>query len=142
MDLANVNKIAAEFGMPFLISVLAIWGVVYYFRKIDPRLVKIEEHLVRQDNNQSAVEEIAKNSTAALNEVAKSNQNVAHSLQLLNATIHSYTKMTEIMMQNDDEVKSRLYLHDDRAERIFTMLHEIWLKNGFTEPDTTEGSTK
>lgn len=77
---------------------------VYYILRIRPVLEQIS-------SDSKVNMEITKNSTKAVNEMARSNDNVANALELLRASIESSN-------QNTMKLYELFEKHDDRAENL------------------------
>lgn len=89
-------------GAGGLLIIAFIIIFAYYILKIRP--------LLEQISSDSKVNmEITKNSTRAVNEMARSNDNVANALELLRASIESNN-------QNTAKLYELFEKHDDRAE--------------------------
>lgn len=93
------------------LSFLILAGIVVYFiRSLNPTLVELKT----QSTNASRIIE---NNTAAIRELSKSNENVAHALELLNVTykemkesIDYHTKQSDIMHAEIIKIGERVNL--------------------------------
>lgn len=117
-ELADLYLSVGAGGL-LVISFLCIF--IYYILKIRPVLEQIA-------SDSKVNIEITKNSTKAVNEMARSNDNVANALELLRASIESNN-------QNTLKLYELFEKHDDRAEGLqndVIRLVEVVRNNGNT----------
>ena len=108
-------EIAENKGWPWLLAVIAVAYVVYHFRKLEPRLTEIE-NFVR------IMQKTVDQNTVAMNAMAKSTDNVAETLKLLDKTLEENLEMMKMSVEADQLTQKWLKDHDDRAEKMYTML--------------------
>ena len=108
-------EIAENKGWPWLLAVIAVAYVVYHFRKLEPRLTEIE-NFVR------IMQKTVDQNTVAMNAMAKSTDNVAETLKLLDKTLEGNLEMMKMSVEADQLTQKWLKDHDDRAEKMYTML--------------------
>lgn len=104
MDIKQLADIYLLVGSGGISVLILVWVLIYLITKINPSLQAIRESNIVHS-------EILKNSTDAVKEVSRSNDNVASALSLLN---HSFN--TLIMMFEK---------HDTRQEDTYRMLVEM-----------------
>lgn len=114
-----------KYGFPWALSALFIFFIFHYYKQIAPRLENMERLIDENKSYDEELERIAENSNKALLEVARSNDNVANALSLINATNLGQMEIMKLLYEDTKETQGRLYTHDDRAEKIYTELREI-----------------
>lgn len=121
----NYIEYIEKYGFPWMLAILFIGFVVYYFKRIAPELEGMKNQLIVNMKYDKDLEIITQNSNRALEEVARSNDNVANSLNVLNITMTGQMEIMKLLYDDTKETQARLYTHDDRSEKIFTMLREL-----------------
>ena len=135
MDIVqNVEK----YGFSWVLAVLFILICVYVLKDIMPKLQKIESTITGTLNYDEELEKIISNSNRALEEVAKSSDNVAKSLQILNVTLTGQMEIMKMLYQDTKETQARLYAHDDRSEKIYTMVRALEIGSGLSKKEKEE----
>lgn len=114
-----------KYGFSWGLAALFVFFVVYYYKNLGPRLERIEHVIHANVRYDEELEKIAENSNKALAEVARSNDNVANSLNVLNITMTGQMEIMKMLYEDTKETQLRLYAHDDRSEKIYTMLRNI-----------------
>lgn len=107
MDYAALVKLAQTSGFAFVIAVLAIFAVIRYFAKIEPRLKSIEDNQKDDAERNAVTAKVVENNTKAMADMAHSNDNVAEALRLVNtqldANIKSFDKLWAYVLDKKDE---------------------------------------
>lgn len=85
-------------GAGGLAVIAIIWAFIHNMRKLEPRLQNLEQ-------GQEIQTEVIRNSTDAMKEVSRSNDNIASALNLLNATNKA---VVEIINKQDDRSEQTL----------------------------------
>ena len=114
MDLKWI-EVAETKGWPWLLALIMVGYVIYHFRKLEPRLTEIEGFVRIM---QTTVDQ----NTMAMNAMAQSTDNVAHTLKLLDQTLKGNIKLMQSSVESDKLTQKWLKDHDDRAEKMYTML--------------------
>lgn len=107
MDYASLVKLAQTSGFSFVIAILAIFAVIRYFSKIEPRLKSIETNQKDDAARNAVTAKVVENNTKAMADMAKSNENVAEALRLVNtqldANIKSFDKLWTYVLDKKDK---------------------------------------
>lgn len=119
-------KLISELGLSNVLNAVLIYMVVHYYYKLGPRVERLSKVVEFKNYSSEQIAEMADASTKALEEVARSTDNVSKSLDILNVTMNSMMELMRLMHEDQRETQSRLYLHDDRSEKILTMLHKLY----------------
>lgn len=124
MDPSTI-KMLAEHGSLLVIAGAFFYIVLTAFRSLNPKLGDIHTHVREKNISIERMQEITEASTKALESVARSNDNVAMALEALNATMDSQQTLMRILHEDTRETQLRLYSHDDRSEKILTILLRV-----------------
>lgn len=116
-DLQAIQEIYLTLGIGGLSFVVLVVVLVFLLKSVLPTLNTIKDLLVTMENNQGVTDEVLRNSTRAIEELAKSNDNVANALELLKNS-------TETMEEKIDHISKT----SERTEKdilvIKTKLHQ------------------
>ena len=114
MDLKWI-EVAETKGWPWLLALVMVGYVIYHFHKLEPRLTEIEGFV-------RIMQQTVDQNTNAMNAMAKSTDNVAYTLQLLDKTLESNLEIMRSSAESDKLTQKWLKDHDGRAEKMYTML--------------------
>lgn len=128
----ELGETISELGILITIAAFAIMITFYYIRNLSPRLDRIEDRIAAQALRETTLEEIARNSKKAMQEVSKSNDNVAGSIRLLSETMQGNDRLMQKLIESQSnmqrDIYNRLLLHDDRSEKILTIVKELEIR--------------
>lgn len=119
-------KLISELGLSNVLNAVLIYMVVHYYYKLGPKVERLSNVVETKNYSSEQIAEMADASTKALEEVAKSTENVAKSLEILNVTMSSMMELMKLLHEDMRETQRRVYIHDDRAEKMYTMIHKIY----------------
>ena len=108
---------AEQHGLAMLMAGFLIYIFFKSFTDLKPTLDEISKKIVHYGMTEEGLKDVVANSNKALEQVSKSNDNVAHSLNLLNKTMEHTSDVTK-------KVEHILHEHDNRSERIYTLGRE------------------
>lgn len=108
-------KQVMEYGMGVISFCVLIWIVMQIYKKIDPRLNKIEQD---QAVIAAQSQEVVRNNTAALQNQVEANNNVAHALELISKAMDN----TQGVLTQTCAILER---HDRRAEDMQGIIYQI-----------------
>lgn len=116
MSLNEMKDVYLAIGIGGL-SFLALLVILFYvIKSILPLLAQIKEYQLEAKEKQAVTEQIVSNNTEAVKEVAKSTQNVATALQILDKSmnsVHSDVLETKKITQN---IEKTVMLIEDRTD--------------------------
>lgn len=127
-------KLISELGLSNVLNAVLIYMVVHYYYKLGPKVERLSNVVETKNYSSEQIAEMADASTRALEEVAKSTENVAKSLEILNVTMNSMMELMKLLHEDTRETQRRVYAHDDRAEKMYTMIHKIYTDK-YGKPD-------
>lgn len=104
-----------EAGMGLISFSVLIWIVYVWYKKIEPRMVKIETDAASMSAQN---QEVVRNNTEALRGQEQANNNVAHALELVGKAIES----NHVALNNTCLLLER---HDKRAEEMSIVMYQI-----------------
>lgn len=104
-----------ETGMGVVSFVVLVWIIYVWYKRIEPRMVKIETDATSMSAQN---QEVVRNNTEALRGQEAANNNVAHALELVGKAIES----NQVALSNTCMLLER---HDKRAEESSIILHQI-----------------
>ena len=113
------SKIIVEWieknGFEWAMALIFLLFVIYYAKKLDPRLKGMEIAL-----NKSLERE--RNYEAAVVSNAKAMDEIADSLKLLNATLEGNLELMKMYYDDNKNLSKKLQEHDDKSRDV---LHEV-----------------
>lgn len=127
-------------GVTLVIAGIFLMFVIHAYTKVGPKLEAIDASLIRSAKTEDALQSLVKTQHEAMEQFSKSNENVAHSLELLRMTL-------EGIAEDVKENKERLDRHDTFSQKIYTTemvnrkLNEMILSN-LTTPREAKESVK
>ena len=111
--MSETLQLVENHGIALVMSVVFLSLIIHEYRTILPKIVAIEQGVSHMGSSEAALRDLARSQQEAMEQFAKSNENVAHSLELLRITL-------EGMSQDIKETKSLGKDHDGLGEKIFT----------------------
>ena len=112
MELSLLEGIA-EKGILSVIAAVSIEFVIYFTRKLNPKLEKMNLLLEKSLER----ELYSKNTIDQNNAVYKE---VMEFMKILNATMEANLELMKLHYEDDKQQSVKLQMHDDRSEKIFT----------------------
>ena len=109
-------EIAESKGWPWLLAAMAVAYIVYHSRKLEPRLTEIE-NFVR------IMQKTVDQNTVAMNAMAKSTDNVAETLKLLDRTLEGNLEMMKMSVEADQLTQKWLKDRKGRELDFEEILH-------------------
>lgn len=110
-DLKEIYLAIGVGGMSF-ITVISI--LVFMLKSILPALETIKEAIGSMTENSSVTTEVLKNNTKAIEELAKSNDNVATALELLKHSTENVEMGIGKVQQLDEDINKQLIVLNER----------------------------
>ena len=112
MDFSLLEGIV-EKGILSVIAAVSIGFVIYFTRKLNPKLEKMNLLLEKSLER----ELYSKNTIDQNNAVYKE---VMEFMKILNATMEANLELMKLHYEDDKQQSVKLQMHDDRSEKIFT----------------------
>lgn len=119
MDLA---KMINEFGVLIVIAVVFLIGVIQREKKLEPRLASMEKSVNEKNYIIDQLVALNNASSEALKEVAKSTDNVANSIKVINVTMEAHMELIRVLHEEQRENGLRLFQTDDKLVEIQRMI--------------------
>lgn len=120
----NLAKTILENGIMIVIAIIFLGGVIHYAKKVEPRIRDLEIAVGRKNHLIDELSTITQMSTRAIEEVARSTDNVASSIEVLNVTMQAHMELIKLLLEDGRETQLRLYSHDDKLDKVYTILYK------------------
>ena len=99
MGIDNLLKSISEFGIGIVIIATAIWYVIYFFYKLEPRLKSLEQNQIEDRERGKASEEVIRNNSIAMQNMANSSRDVANALENFTIANNKTNELTAKMLE-------------------------------------------
>lgn len=100
MTIQELTKLISDAGLLIVIDAIAIIGVLYYFKQIEPRLKKIEENILLVNSHIDSYENVVQNNSIAMTKVSESLNVLAKQVETTNKI---YQKIWELESNKGDD---------------------------------------
>lgn len=109
----DLLKLIETHGLMMIVSVLFLYAVFHAYKELSPKLDNIDKNIEHFGRTEETLRSLVNGQHEAMEQVARTNENVAHSLDLLRVTLDG-------MYDDVKEMKICLHRHDSFSEKIYT----------------------